>query len=144
MRHGSGTAVKEAGSARWTAASPRPRYTTRSYDEADYVVAPYDFATIYNVLPLWSAGVDGSGQSIAIVARSNIALADVENFRSIFGLPARDPIITLNGADPGLTASDEDEAAADAEWSGAVAKGATINQIGRASCRERPDTSAGA
>ena len=129
MRHGSGTAEKEAGSARWTAASPRPRYTTRSYDETDYVVAPYDFATIYNVLPLWSAGVDGTGQSIAIVARSNIALADVENFRSIFGLPARDPIITLNGADPGLTASDEDEAAADAEWSGAVAKGATINLV---------------
>ena len=129
MRRGSGTAVKEAASARWTAASPRPRYTTRSYDESDYVVAPYDFATIYNVLPLWSAGIDGTGQSIAIVARSNISLADVENFRSIFGLPARDPIITLNGADPGLNAGDEGEAVADAEWSGAVAKGATINLV---------------
>jgi hypothetical protein len=34
-----------------------------------YFVGPYDFATIYNVLPLWNAApaIDGTGTSIAIV-----------------------------------------------------------------------------
>jgi uncharacterized protein (TIGR03437 family) len=128
MQHGVGTFRQEAGSARWTPASPGPKYTVRSDNETDYAVAPYDFATIYNVLPLWTAGIDGAGQSVAILARSNIALQDVRNFRSIFGLPARDPTITVNGTDPGVT-SDEVEAVADAEWAGAVAKGATINLV---------------
>ncbi len=35
-------------------------------------IAPYDFATIYNVLPLWNAGTDGTGQTIAIAATSSI------------------------------------------------------------------------
>ena len=32
-------------------------------------IAPGDFATIYNVAPLYSAGVDGTGQTIAVVGR---------------------------------------------------------------------------
>jgi subtilase family serine protease len=52
-----------------------------------YGLGPYDFAAIYNVLPLWNAGIDGSGQTIAIAAASNINLADVRNFKSVFGLP---------------------------------------------------------
>src|SRR5262249_25640543 len=37
-------------------------------------VTPYDFATIYNVLPLWNAGtaIDGTGQTIAIVGTSRV------------------------------------------------------------------------
>ncbi len=37
-----------------------------------HYMAPADFAKIYNVQPLYDAGIDGSGQSIAIVGRSNI------------------------------------------------------------------------
>ena len=62
----------------------------------------HDFATIYNVLPLWNAGIDGTGQTIAIVGETNIHLSDIENFRSLFGLPAKDPQIILNGTDPGV------------------------------------------
>jgi subtilase family serine protease len=51
-------------------------------------VVPYDFATMYNVLPLWNAGINGSGQTIAIAGTSLINLSDVANFRSTFGLPA--------------------------------------------------------
>jgi subtilase family serine protease len=32
-----------------------------------YAVGPTDFATIYNILPLWNAGIDGTGQTIAVV-----------------------------------------------------------------------------
>ncbi|HJT68591.1 MAG TPA: Ig-like domain repeat protein [Terriglobales bacterium] len=94
-------------------------------------VTPFDFATIYNVLPLWNAAtpIDGTGQSIAIVARSNINLQDVANFRSLFGLPADAPQVILDGPDPGLIPGDETEADLDVEWSGGVAKGATIKLV---------------
>jgi subtilase family serine protease len=91
-------------------------------------LGPTDFATIYNVLPLWNAGIDGTGQTIAIVSDSNINTADVSDFRSIFGLPVNQPTVTLNGPDPGKN-GDEVEAILDVEWSGAVAKNATINLV---------------
>jgi hypothetical protein len=103
--------------------------------ESGYVVAvgPADFATIYNVTPLWNAGIDGTGQTIAIVADSNINIKDVRDFRTMFGLPANDPQIILNGPDPGVippsVGGDEDEADLDVQWTGAVAKGATIDFV---------------
>jgi len=99
--------------------------------ESCYGVAPYDFATIYNVLPLWTAtpAIDGTGQSIAIVARTNINLQDVSDFQTLFGLPANPPQVILDGPDPGLVPGDETESDLDVEWSGAVAKGATIKFV---------------
>lgn len=96
------------------------------------LLAPYDFATIYNVLPLWNASspIDGTGESIALIGRSNINLQDVASFRSLFGLPANTPQVILDGPDPGITADDDEtEADLDVEWSGAVAKGATIKLV---------------
>lgn len=103
-------------------------------DETVYcnLLAPYDFATIYNVLPLWNAGtpIDGTGESIALIGRSNINLQDVANFRSLFGLPANTPQVILDGPDPGITPDDDEtEADLDVEWAGAVAKGATIKLV---------------
>jgi hypothetical protein len=94
-------------------------------------LGPYDFATIYNVLPLWNAStpIDGTGQMIAIVARTNINMQDISDFRSLFGLPPNAPQIILDGPDPGLVRGDETEADLDVEWSGAVAKGATIKLV---------------
>ena len=104
-------------------------------------VAPYDFATIYNVLPLWNSNIDGTGQTIAIAGTSDIQLSDVNSFRSTFGLPAytgtnQPQTIVANGTDPGLCTSTNQNAACgigdltentlDVEWSGAVAKGAQI------------------
>lgn len=93
-------------------------------------IGPADFGTIYNVLPLWNAGIDGTGETIAVVTDSNIAVEDAQEFRSMFGLPAKDPVVTLNGSDPGLLANgDEVEAILDVEWSGAVARNANINLV---------------
>ncbi len=97
-----------------------------------YYLAPADFAAIYNLNPLYSVGIDGTGTSIAIVGRTNINMSDVQTFRSYFGLPVNNPQIILNGANPGIT-SDVDEAALDVEWSGAVARGATIKFVVSAS-----------
>jgi hypothetical protein len=95
-------------------------------------ITPYDFATIYDVLPLWNAGINGTGQTIAIVGETNINIQDVRDFRTLFGLPANDPQIILNGPDPGIV-SDEVEANLDLQWSGAVAPGATIKFVTSAS-----------
>jgi subtilase family serine protease len=97
-----------------------------------YGMGPWDFATIYNVLPLWNAGIDGTGETIAVVGTSDINIQDVRDFRALFGLPARDPIIIYNGPDPGITIA-ESEGVLDVEWSGGVAKGATIDFVVSAS-----------
>ena len=95
-----------------------------------HYLAPADFALIYDLAPLYLASITGSGESVAIVARSNIHLSDVRQFRSYFGLPANDPQIIINGADPGIWSSGEEtEADLDIEWSGAVAKSATIQFV---------------
>jgi len=106
-----------------------PLYTATAQNGTTYyVVGPTDFATIYNVLPLWNAGIDGTGQTIAIVGESNINLEDDAAFRSMWSLPAKAPQIILDGPDPGLQL-DETEADVDTQWSGAVAKGATIDLL---------------
>ncbi|WP_348262996.1 Ig-like domain repeat protein [Telmatobacter sp. DSM 110680] len=109
-----------------------PYFTFTSGQQTFYGLGPTDFATIYDVLPLWKAGIDGSGQTIAIVGETNINLNDVNSFRSLFGLPANPPKIILNGSDPGIV-GDEPEALLDVSWSGAVAKNATIDLVVSAS-----------
>jgi subtilase family serine protease len=97
-----------------------------------HAVGPYDFAEIYDVLPLWTATphIDGTGQTIAIVADSNINVQDVRDFRNFFGLAAKDLVVIVDGPDPGLsTTGDETEADLDVEWAGAVAPNATIDLI---------------
>jgi subtilase family serine protease len=96
---------------------------------ATHYLFPADFATIYDLNPLFTAGTNGTGSSIAIASRSNIRLGDVEAFRSMAGLAANDPTVTLDGADPGLVAHDQDESTLDAEWSGAAAPAAAVNLV---------------
>ncbi len=108
----------------------RPQFTFSSGLTTSHAVGPTDFATIYNVLPLWNAGTDGTGQTIAIVSPSNLNLQDVRDFRAMFGLPPNDPNIILNGPDPGIvTGPPEAEADLDVQWAGAVAKNATIDLV---------------
>ncbi|MGD1108224.1 MAG: protease pro-enzyme activation domain-containing protein [Terracidiphilus sp.] len=115
-------------------------------------VSPYDFATIYGILPLWNAStpIDGTGQTIAIAGTSAIDIGtsvagangnnDVTNFRSTFGLPAYSPnqLTMLSGNSQPLTVctsansdtlcgiNDLIENSLDVEWAGAIAKGANI------------------
>jgi subtilase family serine protease len=100
-----------------------------------YAVGPGDFAKIYNV-PYTPTTMDGTGVTIAIVQDSNLNVADVQQFRSLFGLPANfdSNNIILNGPDPGIqgpdsVTGDEIEADLDAQWAGAVAPGATVKLV---------------
>jgi subtilase family serine protease len=100
-----------------------PDYT---YGSSHYL-SPGDFATIYNANALYNAGIDGSGQSIAIVGRAHPPASNWTTFRSMMGLPPNPPQVIVNGPDPGDREPDENvEADLDVEWSGAVAKNAAI------------------
>jgi pseudomonalisin len=105
-------------------ASPQFTYGSSHY------LAPADYATIYDLAPLYANGIDGTGQSIAIVGRSNISMSDLQTFRSEFGLPANNPtVIIASGTDPGFVSGDGDEATLDVQWSGAVAPKANIKLV---------------
>jgi hypothetical protein len=88
-------------------------------------LGPADLAKIYNV----PSNLDGTGQTIAVVGQTNINLADAQEYRAMFGLPVNDPVIVLNGPDPGILSTDEGEADLDVQLSGAVAPKATIKLV---------------
>ncbi len=56
----------------------QPQYTAGS----THYLFPADFAAIYDLNPLYSAGTAGTGSAIAIAGRSNIDLSDVAAFRA--------------------------------------------------------------
>jgi hypothetical protein len=92
-------------------------------------LVPDDFATIYDLVPLYNAGFDGSGQSIVVIGRSHVALTDIQMFRTFFNLPKNDPefVLVPGSLDPGTTVTeDQREADLDIEWAGAVARNAHI------------------
>ena len=98
-----------------------------------YGVGPYDFATIYNVLPLWNGSpapvIDGTGQTIGIIGETDVDPKDLAAFRNLFGLLPNPPVVVLDGPDPGIVPGDETESDLDLQWSAAVAKGATIKFV---------------
>jgi subtilase family serine protease len=103
-----------------------PAFTSGS---AHYLM-PGDWATIYDVTPLYNQSITGSGQSIAVLGRVDITMSDVQTFRTNAGLPANNPTIVTNGADPGGVGSgDWVESSLDVEWAGAIAKNATVKFV---------------
>ena len=103
---------------------PRPSFTSGG----NFVMAPADLATIYNLNPLFSAGYSGQGQTIVVIEDSDVfSMADWSDFRSKFGLsgytsgsltqahPAP-PSGPNNCRSPGTFAPNSAEAILDAEW----------------------------
>ena len=120
---------------------PHPNYYSSNLQSE--FVAPGDIAKIYDINALYDAGIDGTGQKLAVMGRTDIYLADITDFRTGFGLSAiscttnSSKVITacsdphfkyvLDGTDPGLSQNgDIGEADLDLEWSSAVAPGAQI------------------
>jgi subtilase family serine protease len=107
-----------------------PRFNVKYQGETFNTVSPYDFATIYNVLPLWKRGFTGKGVTIALVEDSNLAHpSDWYTFRNTFGLKGftagKFKQIYPNCANPGQN-GDEIESALDVEWASASAPDANI------------------
>jgi subtilase family serine protease len=94
------------------------------------VLAPADFAQIYDVHSLYAANITGSGQTIAIAGQSDFNDADIAAFRATFGLPASVPQRTLvPGSGSAYTTLELIEAEIDLEWAGAVAPDATLRYV---------------
>lgn len=112
-----------------------PQFTETSNGNYYVLVGPSDFAEMYGLKSVWNQGYKGSGQSIAIVAESNIAKSDVDAFRKAFNLPDTKLNVIVIGDDPGLDydSGAEGEAVLDVEWAGATAPEADINLLVAAS-----------
>src|SRR5713226_6595901 len=108
--------------------------------DTTYAVVPADLAKIYNLNSLFSAGISGQGQTIALIEDSDVfSASDWSTFRQTFGLssysagsftqihpPAPPPLPGNNCAAPGAFPPDEAEAILDAEWASASAPSAAI------------------
>ncbi len=108
-------------------ASP-PKFTPQFTSAGRHNIAPDDLATIYDIAPLYQAGVDGTGQKLVVIGNSRLDVEDIRAFRRRFNLPDADPQMVLvpNLPDPGVNPNGMVEADLDVEWAGAVARNATI------------------
>ncbi len=136
-----------------TAAAPRADFTNTYNSQTFYEVGPQDFYTIYNEIPLLSAGTNRAGVTIAVIEQTQINGADPVSFRSQFGLPtypgtptsAAGGINYIYGGTPavgsdaactaplsvaaGMASGDEGEADIDVEWAGTAAPNAIIDFV---------------
>ncbi len=78
--------------------------------------------------PSLNQGIDGTGQTIAIMGQTDLIPADISTFRSLSGLPATTvtSILVPGSSDPGISPGDIDEANLDLQWAGAVAPVASL------------------
>ena len=112
---------------------------------ATNTMAPPDMYVAYDMQPLLDAGVNGSGQTIAVVARSDFNVSDVASFEQQFGVPAHNPVKVFPSTNPGVGApngacegirsprqraqciqGEETEVVLDTEWASAMAPSATV------------------
>jgi hypothetical protein len=113
--------------------SPKPQVRVRpnltSYVSGNHFLTPGDFAVIYDINNLYTAGSDGTGQTIAIIGQSTVNTNDLNNFRTNSGLPTSTVTMTLMEGTATRCSGDELESDLDLEWSGGVAKNASINFV---------------
>jgi subtilase family serine protease len=104
-----------------------PLFTTGGGSNGSNFLAPDDFATIYDLTPLYTAGINGAGMKLVVVGQVDVVMADIQDFRSGFNLPTNNPTVTVvPGTTPGTNKGDLLESDLDLEWSGAVARNASI------------------
>jgi pseudomonalisin len=108
-------------------------------------MAPADIYTAYNVREVLGRGIDGDGQTIAVVARSDFKSSDVTSFQQQFGVRVHPPTKVFPGGNPGVGApsgacagyrnprqfnqcvqSEEAEVLLDVQWASALAPGASV------------------
>jgi subtilase family serine protease len=134
---------------------PRPQFTfPDSFGGSAYAMVPADLAKVYNLNPLFSAGISGQGQTIALIEDTDVFTAsDWSTFRQTFGLsgytsasftqihpPAPASLPANNCAAPGVIAPNDAEAILDAEWASASAPSAAVEM---AACADTSTTFGG-
>ena len=122
----------------------RPNYTFTAGGQPYQAVVPGDLATIYNLTPLFTAGISGAGQTVVVIEDTDVyKAADWTTFRAKFGLATYTngsfvqvhPTGSNACGAPGVVPGNEGEAELDAEWASAAAPNATIEL---AACADTP------
>src|SRR5712692_1269926 len=75
----------------------QPQY---NLPDGTHALTPADYAVIYNINPLYKAGINGSGVTIGVLGRAPIRVQDIDDFRRAFNLPTNSPQVILNGTSP--------------------------------------------
>ncbi len=121
-------------------------YTFAGCGSNCYALVPEDFQTIYNLGPLYTAGITGAGQTIAVVEDTNTFGSDWLNYQKKFALTSYGGTLTTvhpnsagNCTNPG-TNPDDVEADLDVEMITAAAPGAAVEVI---SCSDTTTTFGG-
>ena len=77
----------------------RPKFTAGN--GGAHYLTPGDLGVIYNINPLYTAGLTGKGITIAVVGQTDIVPADITDFRAAAGLPVNNPtVFTVPGTTP--------------------------------------------
>jgi subtilase family serine protease len=112
---------------------PQLTFPPQNGQPAINALGPQDYATIYNINPVYTSNIDGTGIAIGVVGRSDLYPGqDVQDFRNV--LPAANGAGGAvnfgqlpNGEDPGdLGGGEEAEATLDSTWATAIAPGAYV------------------
>lgn len=108
------------------------------------VMGPHDMHVVYNLQSVFDRQIDGAGQTIAVVARSDFNADDVTVFRTRFGVVGGGTNKVFPGANPGTgaingvcrdlsgtdlrrcTTNEKVEVLLDVQWAGALAPGAEV------------------
>jgi subtilase family serine protease len=119
-------------------------HTDQTTADGEHWVSAADLATIYNLTPLFQAGISGKGQTIMVLEDTYVySTADFTTFRKNMGLTRAYPSASFSQVSPtgsttcttprttsGITGyaanGDDGEAILDAEWATAAAPNATI------------------
>jgi subtilase family serine protease len=125
---------------------------TDAFGNLNYALVPADLAKIYNLNPLFSAGISGQGQTIVLIEDTDVfSASDWTTFRSTLGLSSytsasftqvhpASPSGPNNCGAPGTFAPNNAEAILDAEWASASAPSAAIEM---AACADTGTTFGG-
>ena len=112
--------------------TPVSRYpgSTSGVDTESGALTVKDFATLYDVNPLYAKGVTGKGRTVGIVTLANFTPSDVFAYWSSLNLKVKSNRLTVINIDGGpgapSDASGSDETTLDVEQSGGIAPGANI------------------
>ena len=109
-----------------------PRFTSNI--SGNHFLQPGDFATIYDLQSSYTAGINGTGQTIAVIGQTLISTTDITAFRTAANLPALtqsnfQQILAPGTGTASTCSGDEGEADLDLEWSEGVAPNVTIKYI---------------
>jgi MYXO-CTERM domain-containing protein len=95
-------------------------------------LAPSDFATMYDVTALYTAGIDGTNAKIAVAGQSSILGSDITSFRTLVGLPTTSPApvsLLVPGSGDSAQTVELLQSESDVEWAGGVAQKATVEYV---------------